>query len=133
MTAQGKRSRTSSPMPSSNGGNELAMGLVIGQLVEHARSANDHSRSANEHMASSNEHLAQIRIHLVGLPERIAERLPKQETTPPPNSGKLIPVLKAIKELVQWVLPLALLASVVTGKLTMPEALPIIRQALGIH
>lgn len=101
------------------------MGMVMGQIVEH-------TRATSEHAASSNDHLEEIKIYLISLPDKIAEKIPKQET-PVSVGGKVIPLLKAIKELVQWILPLALLASVVTGKLTMPEALPIIRQALGIH
>jgi hypothetical protein len=87
---------------------------------------------------TTNELLHGVSQHLSALPEQIALRMPQvtatqQETKPSEPPGKVIPLLKALKELFWSITPLAMVVAATTGKITWPQALPIIRQVLGLH
>lgn len=105
--------------------------LALGQMLAHQQA---HTQAAHV----TNELLHGVVNHLSNMPEQIALRLPNQipapqETKPSEPPGKVIPLLKALKELFWSITPLAMVAAATTGKITWPQALPIIRQALGLH
>jgi len=104
------------------------MGSMLGQVT-----AGQHSTHAL--VAGLAVQMTEVIQAIEILPDRIAEKIAKpthglQPSSPP---GKVIETMKALKDLIWSLLPLAMLASVMAGKVTWPQALPIIRQALGIH
>lgn len=120
---------TTSPPASSSSGSDMMLGSLIGQLI------------ASQQMSITAQHVSNDLLHgvidgLERLPDQIAAKLPKptnQETSPSSPQGEVIDLMKALKDLIWSLLPLAMLASIAAGKVTWPQALPIIRQLLGIH
>lgn len=104
------------------------LGSMLGQMI-----AGQHS--TNESLTDLLGHTKNLIEHIENLPDRLAEKIatPAQKTQPSSPPGKVIELMKALKDLIWSLLPLAMLASVAAGKVTWPQALPIIRQALGIH
>lgn len=107
----------------------MMLGSLIGQLI------------ASQQMSITAQHVSNDLLHgvidvLERMPDQIAAKLPKptnQETSPSSPQGEVIDLMKALKDLIWSILPLAMLASIAAGKVTWPQALPIIRQLLGIH
>lgn len=119
---------TNSPTHYPSSGSELMLGSMLGQMI-----AGQHS--TNVLLVGLTDHVESLVEQIEKMPDRIAEKIakPTQETRPSSPPGKVIETMKALKDLIWSLLPLAMLASVMAGKVTWPQALPIIRQALGIH
>lgn len=119
-----------SPPASSSSGSDMMLGSLIGQSI-----AAHHTSIAAQN--TTNELLRGAIDALDSLPERIAAKLPvtttRQETQPSSPQGKVLELMKALKDLIWSILPLAMLASIAAGKVTWPQALPILRQIMGLH
>ena len=134
MTRRSQASVTNSRTSyESSAPHEATLVLVLGQMLAHQQA---HTTATH----TTNELLHGVSQHLSSLPDQIALRMPKhptqsnpQEPKPSAPPGKVIPAMKALKELIWSITPLALLTAVVMGKLTWTDALPVIRQMLGMH
>lgn len=105
-------------------GSAVDLAMALGRIEGEARAAHDRQT----------EILLSINARLIDLPERLAassaaSKASAAGTVPsPPSPWTLRRMLDAIKIAV----PLAVVSLVVAGKLTWPEALPILRMALGL-
>lgn len=94
----------------------LALGTTLGQLLA------GQERSIFLHEAQLHE--------LRALPARIAEMIPQPAAKPPEPT--IHERLSIVREILKTLVPLALLAAIVMGKLTFIEAWPLLRQSMGL-
>lgn len=99
---------------------EFGLGMIMGQVATEQR--------------RQTEILLGMQQRLENLPDQIADRLPRSEAgAPKPGSAATHQTnVQQITDLLRAVVPLALLAAIVVGKLTLLEGLPLIRHSLGI-
>lgn len=102
---------------------ELALGQALGEITAEGR--------------RHTELLLGMQQLLEALPDRISDRLselfpaapPAPPPSPPPPPGPTR--MQQVTELLKAMLPLALLAAIVMGKLTVLEGVSLIRHAIG--
>lgn len=109
-----------SPHPSPPDGHDLGLGHILGQMSAEGR--------------RHTELLLGMQHRLETLPDRISDRLsPLIHHAPPaPPSAPPGPTrLQQITDLLKAALPLALLATIVAGKITVLEGVSVLRAAFG--
>lgn len=100
------------------GNDSLALGTTLGRLLAgQERTIFLHEKTLQE---------------LQALPSRLAAALPPPAASMPPSSPSLHDWMQTVREILKLLLPLALLGAIITGKLTWLEAMPLIRQAIGM-
>lgn len=107
-------------------GSELGLGALLGEIKA------ENGRQTEIALAGLREMQA-LRWDMHTLPERIAATLPppvhaQAAAGSAKSAGSLI---ERLTKLAQALLPLGVLAAIVAGKVSWPEALPLLRQALA--
>lgn len=107
-------------------GSDLGLGILLGQILSRSEEQVSILRDIREVKQDQSETLARLSDRVEALPAAVAAKLPAPAAKP---TSRILPLMR---EFLQALVPLAILAALVAGKITWADAMPHLLKSVGV-